>query len=98
MSHALPVGIGEPRTLLRIIYRVSRVPVGAPGLGHMTPKGPLLRGFYQGNSNTEEARIRAPCCVPRENCHPLEMTASAQHLRLLRDQGGYFPELLSEIM
>lgn len=62
----LPVGIGEPRTLLRIIYRVSRVPVGAPGLGHITPKGPLLRGFYQGNSDMEEARRRAPCCVPRE--------------------------------
>lgn len=65
-----PVGIGEPRTLLRVIDRASRVLVGAPGLGHITPEGPLLRGFCQGNSDREGGgQEKSPRCVPWENRH-----------------------------
>lgn len=40
--------------LLRIIYRVGRVPGGTPGLGHTMSKGPIPRDFfYKGDADPE---------------------------------------------
>lgn len=43
--------IDQPPVLLRIIYRVGRVPGGTPGLGHIVPN--ILSSLYKGDSNPE---------------------------------------------